>query len=614
MSNTEKKVQTEVKESVEKPAEKKPAKKKFMSRFSKKNEISIILLSLALSFTIFFFSPLDIFLGNQREFVVNFKYVAIPMLLTALACTAALFLIQNLLLIIKEWLYQGFARLLFGFLLAIYTQSLFLNSKMTSITGDDAHYTDDTVFVLKNIAILGAILLIPLILFIIAKLKPKNKILNAGKGNILPYVSGLIFVMQLAGTGSSIASADFSKYNNTYTQYLSYEPAMSLSKDENVVVFLTDRLDSFWMDGVIERYPDVNEKFEGFTFYQNNVSHNTNTFPSVPQMLTHHYYKGSDWAAYTSEAWDQNTVPRVLTENGYNVNLLIDKLTTYSSTGQISDQCSNIKNCDDNGVTFNYVGEGGIIPTMSQIAFSKLSPYAFKSFFTTGLGSNLSADFITYDHDMPDMMPSAVGVDSDLKYYDYIKNNHITADSDKKTFTFVHLNCSHGRDADTAALYDPDEKVDIYSTTRGAFEILFEYFEQMKKAGVYDNTTIIVLGDHGRAPEEIEIDDLDHLTSPIVTALLVKPANAKNEPLKVDRDTELSNDFFPASVIEYAGIDHEEFGTSYQDVIEGDLHPDRFMQTFDWHGYGNVKYKAYYKITGDARDFDNWEELEGHEE
>ena len=602
-----------VKKTVVKTAAPKKAEKKY-SRFNKKNQLSIVLLSLAVSFTIFFFSPMDIFLGNQREFVVNFKYVAIPMLLVALAGTAILVILQELFLVIKEWLFHGFARLLFGFLLAIYTQSLFLNSKMTSITGDDAHYNDDTAFVAKNIAILSAIFLLPLVLYILAKLMPKNKVLNIGKGNVLPYVSGLIFFMQLAGTGSSIISTDFSKYDRTYTQYLSYEPTMSLSKDGNVVVFLTDRLDSNWMDEVIERYPDVNENLEGFTFYQNNVSHNTNTFPSVPQMLTHYYYKGTDWPSYTSEAWDGETVPKVLTENGYDVNLLVDNLTTYSTINQISGQCSNIKSCEDNSVSFNYLGVGGIVPTMSQISFSKLAPYALKGLITSGLGSSLSKDFVTYDTDMPDRQPSAVDVESDLGYYDYIREHKLTADNDNKTFSFIHLNCSHGSDEDTAALYDPNEDVDIVSTTRGGLQIVFEYMDQMKKLGVYDNSTIIILGDHGRAPDEIEgKQHLDHLTSPIVTTLMIKPANAPADPLKIDRYTELSNDFFPASVIEYAGIDHKDFGISYKDVIDGDLHPDRYMQTFDWHGYGKVVYKAYYKITGDARDFDNWEELDGHE-
>ena len=590
----------------------KNSKNKSHSRFNKKNELSIILLSISVCFTIFFFSPVDIFLGNQREFVVDFQHIAIPLLLTALAASAVLIGFLNLLLAIKEWLFEGFSRLVLGFLLAIYFQSLFLNSKMTSLTGDDAKYTDDMASVVTNIVILSIILVLPLTLYILAKAMPKNKVLNAGKGAVLPYLAGLIFVMQFIGIGTSVLRTDFSKYNRSYTRYLSYEPSMSLSKEGNVIVFLTDRLDSLWMDEVIEQYPDVKDYFDGFTFYQNNISHNTNTFPSVPQMLTNYRYKGTEWADYTSKAWEGDTVPKVLSENGYNVNLLIDSLTTYSTVNQLEGQCNNIKDCDEDDIKFNYLGSGGIIPTMTQISLSRLSPYAMKSFFTLGLGSNLSSNFIEYKNDYPDIMPMAIGVSSDLNYYNYLLRNKLRADSDEKTFSFIHLNCSHGTSAETANLYDRHVPLDIYSTTRGGFQILFEYFDQMKKLGVYDNSTIIVLGDHGRAPAEIEIDDKDGLTSAITTALLIKPAGERGE-LKLDRDSELSNDFFPASVIEYAGIDHSDFGLSYKDVIDGGLHPDRYMQTFDWGGYGKVIYKAYYKVTGDARDFDNWEEQSSHE-
>ena len=74
----------------------------------------------------------------------------------------------------------------------------------------------------------------------------------------------------------------------------------------------------------------------------------------------------------------------------------------------------------------------------------------------------------------------------------------------------------------------------------------------MKFLGIYDNSTIIILGDHGRAPVELEVDNKPGLTSAITTALLVKPKNAPAENLKIDRDNELSNDFFAASVLEYA--------------------------------------------------------------
>lgn len=592
-----------------KNAKKTPAK----GRFNKKNELLIILLSAALSFTVFFFSPMEIFLGNQKEFVVGFKHMLFPMLGVSLLCMLGLILIFNLLLWIRQVVFDVASRLMFGFLLAIYTQSLFLNSKMTAITGDDAKYTDNTASVAINLVILSVILLLPLVLYVLARILPKNKVLNAGKGVVIPYVSGLIFVMQLCGNAGSMISADFGKYEKLYTSYLSYEPTMSLSEDENIVVFLSDRLDSLWMDEALKRYPDMYDEFEGFTFYQNNVAHNTNTFPSIAQMLTAEMYKGTEWADYVSKAWESETVPKKLTENGYRINLLIDNLTTYSTVGQLDGQCDNISSCDNDEVKINYFGSGGIVPTMTRLSLAKLSPYAFKSLITLGLGSNLSADFVTYTRPMDDMLPMAVGLDSDLKYYDYLKENGLTADSDKKTFSFIHLNGAHDPEEKLAALYSKSEPVNRYSTIRGDFEILFYYFDQMKKLGIYDNSTIIVLGDHGRAPVEIEVDDKDGLESAITTALLVKPAGAQAAPMKLDRNSELSNDFFAASILEYAGIDHADYGYSYNDVIENELHPDRYLQTFDFGGYGRVIYKALYKINGDARDFDNWELQEGHE-
>lgn len=583
------------------------------SRFNKKNELTIILLSITFSFTIFFFSPIDIFLGNQRDFVVSFGHVAVPMLLTSLAFSAVLILLMNLFLLIHQKAYTVISRLFFGILLAGYVQSLLLNSKMTAVTGDDASYKDNKSSVIFNLVLLSFIALVPLILSIVSWFAKKNKFLLLLHDKGVPYLCGLIFFMQAAGIGSSILTTDFGKYKKMYTSYLSYEQGMSLSKDENVVVFLTDRLDSFWMDRVIKEYPDVKEKFDGFTFYQNNVSHNTSTFPSVPQMLTNSFYKGEEWTEYVNKAWDGDTVPKVLTENDYNVNLLIDNLTTYSSIAHLEDQCINISHCDPEDVKFNYLGEGGIIPSMTQLSLAKLSPYMWKGDLVTGFGSNLSADFIKYNKKFPDMMPMAIGPESDIKYFDYIKSNEFNADSPKKTFAYVHLNGAHDTAERLAALYDDSIDVDRWVTTRGDFEILFYYFDQLKKLGIYDNTTIIVLGDHGRAPDEVEREGKEGLDDPIVTALLVKPANAESGKLKLDDKAELSLDFFPASVIEYAGIDHKDFGTSFNDVIEGGLHPDRWLQTYEWGGYGKVIYKTLYKITGDARDFANWEPQPEHE-
>lgn len=580
-----------------------------VSLFNKKNELTILFISLAFSFTLFFFAPLDVFIGNQKDFIVGFGRVFPPMLITAAVSAAALFVIQNLMLLIHEIAYIIISRFIFGLLLAGYVQMLFLNGKMTSFTGDAYHYTDNKVTTILNMSLFVILMFLPVFLSLFARSMPDSKLLNFSGGKIIPYMSALFFLMQLAGTGTSMISTDFSKYKKNYTSYLSYEPAMSLSKDENIVVFLVDRMDGDWMDQAVERYPELKDKFEGFTYYRNNISHNTQTFPSVPQMLTNYMYEGTEWADYVGKAWDGDTVPKNLKKNGYNVNLLIDNLTTYSSVAQLKDQCDNIRQCEENNIEYNYIGKGGIIPSMTKISLAKLSPYAVKSLYTVGMGANLSSDFVRYKTPIEDRMPMATDVESDLRYNDYIRSHPINADSDKKVFNYTHLNGAHNRSESLVALFDTTgtESIERVETLRGDLEIVFYYLDQMKELGVYDNSTIIVLGDHGRPPVEIEAENEKYLKSPIMTSLLVKPANAENAPMQINSEAELTNDFFPASILEYAGIDHEKFGYSYNDVITQNLHPVRYLQTYDFKGYGRLESKTLYKITGDARDFNNWE-------
>lgn len=587
---------------------KKSEKKGLTARFNKKNVLTMLLISLAASFTLFFFAPLDVFIGNQKDFIVGFGRVLPPMLIVSLISFAALAALQAVMLLISEKLYIIVSRLIFGFLLAGYVQMLFLNGKMTSFTGDAYRYNDHKATVILNAALYIALIVLPLILSIFAMKNPQNKVLNFSGGKIVPYLSALFFTMQLVGTGTSMITTDFSKYKKNYTSYLSYEPAMSLSKEENIIVFLVDRMDGDWMDQAVARYPELNDKLEGFTYYRNNISHNTQTFPSVPQMLTNSMYKGTEWADYVSKAWNGDTVPKNLKENGYNVNLLIDNLTTYSSVAQLKDQCDNIRQCEDNNIEFNYTGKNGIIQSLTKISLAKLSPYALKSVYTVGMGANLSSDFIKYKVVMDDRMPMATDVESDLRYNDYIRSHPLNADSEKKVFNYTHLNGAHNRSARLVGLFDKTgtEPIERVETLRGDLEIVFYYMEEMKKLGVYDNSTIIILGDHGRPPDEIEAANKKYLESPIITSLLVKPKNAERVPLQTDSKSELTNDFFPASILEYAGIDHEKFGYSYNDVITQELHPTRYLQTYDFMGYGLLEPKTLYKITGDARDFDNW--------
>lgn len=592
-----------------------------MEKSNNKNLIAGILLAITLSFTIFFFSPLDIYLANLKDFNIEFKYVLYSLLYMSVISSAAMLLIFTLCFKINQKLYSIVLCLAFGLFLSFYCQMMFFNGGMQSISGGKNLYSGSDIRYNINFYADLIIMFCPLIIWVIREKKPEIKFLNIYKGKIIMYLSAITFLMQLIGTASMAVRADIihmPKPEDGIT-YLSYSPAMSLSKDENIIVFLTDRLDSNWLDETLEQYPDMADVFDGFTFYRNNVSGYTCTFPSVCEMLTGCKYNDESWNTYLNKAWgkDQNTLPDRLINNGYNVNLLIDSINSYNKKENLIGRCQNLM-YRKLQPTINYFGEGGISQVMFNLSMGKLTPYIMKDLFIGNIESDFSNRFKLLDERIPDMQDDVIGVGSDLYYYEFLKQIGLTADSPKKTFSFIHLHFSHDPQPYLANLYDntvTQENCDIHNTIRGSTVILQEYFDQLKKLGIYDNTTIIVLGDHGRAPYEIQgWDDFkrvplkkqNRLNTPILTSLLIKPANAPSGPLKIDSESELSNDYFFASILDFAGIDHSETGSSYRDIIESGMHRDRHIHIFDWHNYGDIDHVVDYKITGDAHDMKNW--------
>jgi len=134
---------------------------------------------------------------------------------------------------------------------------------------------------------------------------------------------------------------------------------------------------------------------------------------------------------------------------------------------------------------------------------------------------------------------------------------------------------------------------------RASFEMLNLYFTMMKEAGVYDNSTIIITGDHGMR------GDL-----PETTSLFIKPKGSTGA-LVTDTTTELSHAYFPASIIDAAGLSHAEFGISYFDIINGltPAPPVRYM--FVVGGWTAPMARilgddGVWEIVGDANQMENW--------
>jgi arylsulfatase A-like enzyme len=123
----------------------------------------------------------------------------------------------------------------------------------------------------------------------------------------------------------------------------------------------------------------------------------------------------------------------------------------------------------------------------------------------------------------------------------------------------------------------------------------------MKRLGVYDNSTIIITGDHGFADSRTGDLIMDK-----ITALFVKPAGETHKQIKKSK-AQVSHDNLWATIFKSEGIafDEAEFGKSVFDVDEN---VDQ-VRSHVWHKFDSL-YTHYeeqiFAIKGSARKFKNW--------
>ena len=171
--------------------------------------------------------------------------------------------------------------------------------------------------------------------------------------------------------------------------------------------------------------------------------------------------------------------------------------------------------------------------------------------------------------------------------------------------TFFYLHGSHS----PFNLNENAERVETSTSlqqTLGSFKIIDEYISQLKKLGVYDNTTIIISGDHGFP--YTDTDPLfDYMEEGTRTCIFVKPKNSRSDKLSIKHTPASVNDIIP-TIIKDANIKTKHnYGKSLFEIDENETRSRIYYHS---RISGNSKLILdKYKITGDAADVKNWKLL-----
>lgn len=551
-----------------------------MNKYTTKEKVLIsALVSFVFSFIIFLFNPIDIVANNAQEFSFALSDIIGGILLSFFASFAILFAV---LMIFNKYILNIITSLLLSVFISDYIYNLTVG-KGTLVSGDVRidYGKSTTIFLIIIIAVAYVLFLAGVLL--------KNK-----WKNICAFICVLLIAMNSATLVSDFATKDFLNKNGAAISYaLSEKNLFGVSKKENVVYFLFDRFDTKFYDEVVNDNPNYFSKsLDGFTYFDNAVSTFSRTYPAVAGLITGVTYDGNTPSnEYFKKAYTTSPFLKDLKSNGYDINIYADRYYEYSDAECFKDTVSNATKI--NGYTPDKTNILKYLLSLSdaRTIACKMPTLLFRQ---TANGTVLTLSKLN--------SKDKIYHDDDAKLYKNLKSSGLHYTNSDKNYTFIYLHGTHSPytlDADAQRVESSTSK----EQTMGSFKIIADYIDQMKKLGVYDNSTIVITGDHGYPYTDVD-PLLECTDTGTKTAVFVKPKSSKTSGLSVSHAPASVADIIPTIVKDTGMKTSTDYGESLFDIAQ-----DSARKRIYYHSRltGNSKLILdKYTITGDAANIKNW--------
>ncbi len=333
--------------------------------------------------------------------------------------------------------------------------------------------------------------------------------------------------------------------NQISTDQAEQMPHFELSKDgNNVIVFMLDRGMASYVPYLFNEDPNLQKQFAGFTFYKNTISFGRSTNFGAPALLGGYEYTPVEMNKRDREslASKQNealkVMPVLFSENGYDVTVCDPVYANYQWIPDLSVY-------DDYPEIDAYITKGQFSAKEDK---QKLIENSHRNFFCFGLLKSMPLSFqnVLYN----DGNYNQVGVHSQKAKgiytsegfnpefhdpYNVLLNldtmTKVTGNK-KDTFLFISNETAHEPMLLQTPDYVPSYKVDNteyetenadrfiidgiklnmknayglghYHVNMAAMKQLGAWFDYLRAEGVYDNTKIILVADHGQHLYQIQ--------------------------------------------------------------------------------------------------------------
>lgn len=513
----------------------------------RKRVVQALPCALLTAFIFFIYGPLYMYFTNRGEFWFGLTDILGP----SLFCGTVVFLLYvGVSILLPEKVRIILRALLFGISFAVFVQGSFIKTDLGVLDGNSIDWDALSGQSVWNTILWLSCISIPVICVIIFR-----KVTTT----VLKYAAIFIVAMQMVSLCLLAFSSQTSSDRNGV--YLSSE-GLNDYGDENVFVFVLDNFDDATFKEIMMGDPTFLSPLDGFTYFNNNTGKYTSTKGGLPYVLTGvEYHNEKAYTQYIEDAWTDMDAYRVLKSQGYDLCLYTDAM--FVGTEALN---TIISNADNAGLAVS--SHSGLMRTMYKCTAFRFFPHIMKPFVWL------------YTGEFDQWKTSAGGMqifdDDNLHYYAQMKDNLQYVGG--RVYRFIHLWGTHApftlkEDMSIAE----DGSATAYSTSQAVLKIVYEYLEQLKENGVYDNSTILITADHGYT----------YLGRPTNPIFLFKPRNSTGE-IAVS-DAPVSHDDLIPTIMQDLGLnEHQKYGKSAFDYAVGDDRIRR-MYFYSWSSGDGAK-------------------------
>ncbi len=548
----------------------------FVAKRKRKDAILSITAISSWVMTNLIFSTGELYLNNITDFYVSFGSLMLSVILSGFFYIAFYTVCSHIFLTKKQYPY--FWVIVCILTVMQYVQGVLLNGHLNTLEGEKQTWGTSMIYI--NLAIWVLAICAGILLFV----RKKNMIKLYG---ILCAYICLIQAVSLIYMG---ITTDFSKKDE---YVLTTEGMLEVDDENNVIVFVLDWFDGQILEWIEEEDPAFFEPLKDFTNYKNTTSCYAYTTLSVPYLLSGVKYNNEDTVEeWCKNAYTQQSLLYEIDRLGYDIGVYTEFQLANQAFKDIVINYSEVKRRCRMAYS---------VGVMLRCAGYKNMPFVLK-------------DQFSYSTD--DIAALAIAEDeyittTDTWIYKDLMQKGLKAKDNKErngAFRFLHLkgahlplvmneNCEELK-GDVARTHE-----NWLSQAKGSLRVVYEYIEQMKQLGVYENATIMIMADHGQNlymdnDRGLEFGFEDHTSNPI---LFVKQSKETGTETMTVSEAPTSHEEFGASVIKAIGGDYATFGSAFDEIPADEIRIREFA-------YGKLGENSFvnYHISGNVRNFEHW--------